>query len=106
MRAHAHDVAQRSHAPHQVVMYAELDLAADPEWRRQKHVERVVDGALARVLDRNDAEIGVASLDFVEHLLDRGQRERTDGMSEMLEHGLLREGALGTEIPDLERVLL
>ena len=36
----------------------------------------------------------------------RGQRERAHGMSEVLEHGLLREGALGTEVPDLERLLL
>jgi hypothetical protein len=35
---------------------------------RQEHVERVVDGALGRVLDRHDAEVRVAGLHFLEHL--------------------------------------
>ena len=77
------------------------------ERRRQEHVERVdVDGALARVLDRRDAEVRGAAFDLVEHLVDRRHRQRVHGVAEVLEHGRLRERALRPEIGDLERLLL
>ena len=55
------DVRERAHAAHQVVVNAQLHLAADLERRGEKHVERMVDRALARVLDGHHAEIGDAA---------------------------------------------
>ena len=40
------------------------------------------------------------------HLLDRGQRQRAHRVTEVLQHRLLRERALGPEKADLERFLL
>ena len=72
MRAHAADLSDVLHATHQVLMDAQLDLAAHLERRRQEHVERVdVDGAFARILDRRHAEVGGARLDLVEDFVDR-----------------------------------
>ena len=42
----------------------------------QEHVERVIDRALARILDGHDAEIRDAALDLMEYLVDRRQRQR------------------------------
>ena len=106
VRADAHDLLEAMHAAHQVLMDAQLDFAADPQRRGQEHVERVVDRALGGILDRHDAEIGVARLHFLEHFADRGERQRAHRVPEVLEHCLLRERALGTEEPDLERLLL
>ena len=72
----------------------------------EKHVERVIDRAFARILDRHDAEIGDAAFDFVKHLVDRRQRQRAHRGAEVLEHGGLGERALRTEECDLERFLL
>ena len=76
------------------------------EWGIQEHVEGVVDRAFRRVLDRHHAEIGVTRLHFLEHLVDRAQRERPHRMAEVLEDGLLRESSFGSEEGDLERLLL
>jgi len=101
------NVLEVLHASHEVLMDAQLDLAADLERRRQEHVERVdVDRAFARVLDGRHAEIGRAALDFMKHLVDRGHRQREHGMAEMLEHGGLRERAFGAQVRHLERLLL
>ena len=70
VRAHATDVAEHRHASHQVLVDAQLDLAADLERRAQEHVEGVVDRAFGRVLDRHHAEIGGAGFDLVEHFFD------------------------------------
>ena len=96
----------RAHAPHQVMVDAQLHLAADLERRAQEHVERMVDRALARILDGHHAEIGDAALDLVKHLVDRGQRQRAHRGAEMLQHGGLGERALGSQECDLERLLL
>ena len=96
----------RAHAAHQVMIDAQLHLAADLERRAQEHVERVIDRALARILDRHHAEIGDAALDFVKHLVDRRQRQRAHRGAEVLEHGRLGESAFGTQERHLERFLL
>jgi hypothetical protein len=106
MAAHTADVAQHRHAPHQVLVDAQFHLADDLQRRGQEHVERVVDGAFGRVLDRHDAEVGGARFHLVEDLFDRRQRQRPHRVAEILEHRLLREGALGPEVTDLQCVLL
>src|SRR6185503_7017834 len=90
-----------------MLMNAQLDLTANLQRRREKHVERVdVDRAFARVFDRRDAEVRRAALDLVEHLVDRRHRERVYRVTEVLEDGRLRERAFGAEISDLQRLLL
>ena len=106
MAADALDVGDGAHAAHEILADAQLDLAADAQRRRQEPVERVVDAALGRVLDGHHAEVGVARLDFVEHLVDGPERERTGRVPEVLVDGGLREGALGPEETDLERLFL
>ena len=83
---------------HQELVDAQLDFAADPQRRTEQRIERVIDRAFRRVLDRHDAEIGVPGFDFMEHFIDRRQRERAHRMAEVLERGGLREGAFGTEV--------
>jgi hypothetical protein len=90
----------------QELVHVQLDLAADLQRGGQEHVERGLDGALPRVLHRHHAEVGVPGFDFLEHLLDAGQRQAARGMAEVLEQRLLREGAFGAEVADLQRLLL
>ena len=104
--AHPADVTEHRHATHQVLVDAQFHLADDLQRRGQEHVERVVDGAFGRVLDRHDAEVGGARFHLVEDFLDRRQRQRPHRVAEILEHRLLRERALRPEVTDLERVLL
>ena len=66
----------------------------------------MIDRAFGGVLHRHHAEIGEPRLDLVEHLVDRGERQRAHRMAEMLERGGLRERALGPEITHLERLFL
>ena len=87
-------------------MDTQLNLTADAERRREEHVERIVHGAFARVLDRHHAEVGCACLHLVEAFLDRDQRQRPHRMPEVLEHRLLGKGALRPEKAHLERLLL
>ena len=56
-------------------MDAQLHLAADLQRRGEEAIERVVDRAFGRVLDRHDAEVGSARLDLVKDLIDRGERQ-------------------------------
>ena len=42
---------------------AQLHLAADLERRAQEHIQGVVDGALARILDRHHAKVGDAAFE-------------------------------------------
>jgi hypothetical protein len=106
MRTNSAHVGERAHPPHEMVVDAQLDLAADLQRGSQKHVQRVIDGALARVLDGHDAEVGDAAFHFMKHLVDRRQRERAYRGTEVLEHGRLRESAFGAQERDLERLLL
>ena len=75
VRAHALDVAERAHPPHEVMLDSQLHLAADLERRAQEHVERVAHRALARILDRHHAEVRDPALHFAKHLVDRRQRQ-------------------------------
>ena len=106
VRADAHDALERIHAPHQAVVDPQLDLAADLQRAGDEPIERVGDRALGGILDRDHAEVGVARLDFLEHLVAGAERQRAHRMPEVLEHGRLGVGALGTEERDLERLLL
>ena len=89
-----------------MVVDAQLHLAADLQRGSQEHVQGVVDRALARVLDGHDPEVGDAAFHFVEHLVDRRQRQRAYRGAEVLEHGGLGESAFGAQERDLERLLL
>ena len=66
----------------------------------------MVDGAFGGVFHRHHAEIGEPRLDLVEHLVDRGERQRAHRVAEVFERGGLRERALGPEETHLERLLL
>ena len=87
-------------------MDTHFHLATDMQRGGEKTVERVVDRTFSGVLDGHHAEIGNTGFHLVEDLLDGRQRQRTDGVAELLEHGLLGEGALGAEESHLERFLL
>ena len=106
MRTHARDALERSHSAHEELADAQLHLAADLQRRAQEAVERVVDGALGRVLYRHDAKIRIRSLHLVEHLIDRGKRQRAHRVAEVRQHRRLRECALRPEEGHLERLLL
>ena len=106
MAADALHIGDGAHAAHEVLTDAQLHLAADAQRRGQEPVERVVDAALGRVLDGHHAEVGVARLHLVEHLVDGTERERARRVAEMFVDRGLREGALGAEEADLERFLL
>jgi hypothetical protein len=103
---HALDIFQPAAARHQVLLHAQLDLTADLEVGGEEHVQRDLDGALPRVFHRHHAEIGVARFHFLEHFFDAGQRQAQCRAAEVLEHGLLAEGAFRAEVADLQRLLL
>ena len=67
-------------------MDAQLHLAADVQRAREEAIERVGDRALAGVLDRDHAKIGVAALDLLEHLIDGAERQCPHRVTEVLEH--------------------
>jgi hypothetical protein len=73
-------------------------LAADDGGGAQHQVERAVDRAFGRILDRDHAEVGGAGLGGAEHFIDRHARQAFDGAAELLVHGLLAEGAGRAEI--------
>ena len=106
VRIHALDVFDMTGARQQILVNAQLHLAADHQRRGQEQIERGLDGAGAGVLHRHHAEIGVARSDFVEHFLHRRQRQRLGRMTEVLVDRLLRERALGAEEADFQRLLL
>jgi hypothetical protein len=106
MRAYPLDVLQPRHASHQVLVDAQLHLAADLQRRTQEHVQRVVDRAFGGILHGHDTEIRMAGLHFGEYFVDLRKRQRAHRMTELLEHGLLRERAFGPEEAHLQRFLL
>src|SRR3546814_7377407 len=75
MRIDALDILQPTGARQQKLMHLQLDFATYLELGGEKHVERGLNRALAGVLHRHHAKIGVARFDFLEHFLDRGQRQ-------------------------------
>jgi hypothetical protein len=97
--------AQVAPARHQVLLDAQLDLAADPERRDQQEVQRAADRALGGILRRHHGELRRAGLAAPEHLVDGGSRARLDRAAEMLAHRLLAEGALGPEVGDAQLLL-
>jgi len=100
------DVLDPAAAREQVLVHQQLDFAADLQLRGQEHVQGHLDGALPGILHRHHAEVGVAGLHFLEHLLDAAQRQPVGRTAEVLEHGLLAEGAFRAEVADLQRLLL
>jgi hypothetical protein len=62
MRADRGDALERVGLAQQVVADVQARLADDREGRRQEEVERARDDTLARVLDRDDAEVGAPAL--------------------------------------------
>ena len=106
MTADAFYLAQRSHPAHEILADAQLHLPAYEQRRTQETIERVVDAALGRVLDRHPAEIGMPRFDLAEHLVDGPQRERTGRVPEMLVDRGLGERPLRPEEPDLEGFFL
>ncbi len=106
VRTDAQDFLEPVHASHQMLMNAQLDLAANLERRGDEHIERVVDRALGRILDRYDTEVRVSRLHLFEDFADRGQRQRAHRVPEVLQHRLLRERPLRPEECDFERLLL
>ena len=90
----------------QALVHAQLHFAADGGVGGEEHVQRDLDHALAGVLHRHHAEVGVTGRDLLEHLLDAAQRQAIGGMAEMLVHRLFAEGAFRPQKADLERVFL
>ena len=106
MRVDALDVLDAARARQQVLVHAQLDLTADAYVGREEHVQRGLDRTLRGILHRHDAEIGIAGRHFLEHFLDRGQRQRAHRVAEVLQRGLLRVRAFRPEVANLQRLLL
>lgn len=93
MRAQPFDVLECAHAPHEVLVHAQLHLTADAERRTDEAVQGMGDRALGGVLIGTTPKSALPA--SLEHLGDRRHREAAHGMPELLEHRLLRERALG-----------
>ena len=105
-RHHAPDVAQRgARWGEQAELHVEHDLALDQQVVREREpVDRRVDRAFDRVLDRDEAEIDLARFGRHEHVADRRDRhELAEGEVGLREQRLLGEGAERSEEADTER---
>src|SRR3546814_9072994 len=91
MRIDALDILQPTGARQQKLMHLQLDFATYLELGGEKHVERGLNRALAGVLHRHHAKIGVARFVLLEHFLDRGTRQPVRAVAEVFVHRLLRE---------------
>ena len=82
------------------------DLGTDLELRHpHEHVERVGDPAVGGVLQRHDAEIDVAAVDFLEHRRMLPTRDELDRLAEALDGGQVAVTVFRAEICDLEDLL-
>ena len=68
----------------------------------EEGVHGVDDAADGGVFDRDEAQVGVAAIDFLEDGGDIGDGDVLDGGAEFFDAGEVREGALGPEIGDAE----
>src|SRR5689334_2207905 len=78
-------------APEQIMMHRQLQLRADGQRRFDKHIERMVDTASGRILDRDDAEVGTTLIDLRKDLGDRPQRYEFGSAPEAFERGSVRK---------------
>ena len=92
-------------ADQQVMMDAQLHLAADHQIVLEEAVQGVVDRALGGVFHRHHAEVDRPGDHLAEHLVDRRHRRADHRVAEVLECGSLGEGAFRAEIGNLERML-
>ena len=81
------------------------NFAIDKEIRINEHIERVVDHAFCRVLDRDHAKIGSSPFDFTEDVLDAIDRNVLGGRPEFLHGGHMSKRRSGTKIGHLLRAL-
>ena len=70
-----------------------------------ERVECLGDDAFRGVLDRHDAEFGLAAFDRGKHVADRGGRHQLGGFPEMPARGEMAVGSLGTEKRDAQAML-
>src|SRR2546430_15340030 len=80
-------LAELAGAREEVLGDLELELTADQRVGDDEAVERPVDRALGRVLDRHDAEVGAPPLDVGEHPDDRAGRAVRHRPARVLEAG-------------------
>jgi hypothetical protein len=83
----------------------ERHLAGDQHIRVDESIERDVDRALRRVLDRNHAVLGAPALDLVEDVGDVLHRDEVGGRAEVAHRCLVREGCRRAQVCDGQRVL-
>ena len=81
------------------------NFAIDQEIGINEHIERVVDHAFCRVLDRDHAKIGSPPLDFAEHVLNAIDRNILGRRPEFLHAGHMGKRRSGTKIGHLLRAL-
>ncbi len=105
MRVDLDDAIEAGCVRQQVLLHAQLDLAADRKLGRVHQVERAADGALRGVLDGNHAVVGPARLARAENLVDARARQRIDELAEMLADGRVAERARRTEVCDAQALL-
>ena len=83
----------------------EVDLGDHLEIGVDKLVERIADGTLRRVFDRNHAVIRLALLHRGENIGNRRHAMVVDAGAELLDCGLMGVGRLGSEVGDEQRLL-
>ena len=92
---------------HQELVDAQLDFAADLAAASRGSVSSVwLTVPSVEFSTGTTPKSAMPGLDLVEHLVDRRQRQRAHRVAEVLEHGGLRERALGPEEADLQRLFL
>ena len=69
-------VAERGRVRQQILVDAQLDLAADRRAASAHEIERAADRALGRILDRHDGVVGLPALGGAKHLVDRRRTAR------------------------------
>lgn len=98
VRANAGNAIHGAGLGHQAVMYRNRNFTADAQGRLQQQIERAVDDAFGRILNRDHAEISRAGFGIAEHFVDGNTWQSCDCMSELLIYRLLAEGAFRSQI--------
>ena len=87
-------------------MHAEADLGPNFQAREaNEHVQGVGDPAVGRVLERDQAELNVAAVDFLEDRRDRAHGDMLDRFAELGDGCQMAIAVLGAEVGDPQGAL-
>ncbi len=94
-----HLVTTRIVGHQQVMVNAQHDFTADAHARIHEGIQGVIDHPLGGIFHRHHTVIDGTGLHFAEDLVDGRHRQADRAFAEMLERGLLGEGASGPDRP-------